>query len=143
MRFSEKNEGNEGGSQSKAILSLYYPSLQVYIAPIKRKKKNGRIICSNPFSLAEIKSRRAYISLIQFQYIPHFQSPGFTTRLTPSPTTPYTTSPPSLLEFSAPSHHYIFPLTRLDSIFHHENVESIKGGFFFLLYLQLNSQDLE
>lgn len=46
-----------------------------------RKKINfGRIIFGNPSSLAKIKSRRAYVSLIQFQHIqfPHFQSLSFT-----------------------------------------------------------------
>lgn len=127
MRFSKKNEGNEGSSQGKIILSLYYTLPQFYIIHLRRKEKKnlGRIIFGNPSSLAKIKSRRANASLIQFQYIwfPHIQSLGST-----APPPP----PTHTLEYKTQT--FPLPLPSLNLQHHHKPLH-ISLMYEFTIYL--------
>lgn len=148
MRFSKKNEGNESSSQGKTIISLYYPQLQFYIVPIKRKKIKWKDFIWLTFFISKTEVKRAYISLIQFQYFPkawfHHQTYPKTHNRT------YNSLhclPPSLIEFSTPSqtiiytfiytsNHYIYiTYIHLDSLFHHKNIKSVKGGIFSTLLI--------
>lgn len=149
MRSSKKNEGNEGSSQGKNILSLHYSLPQFSIAHIRRKKKNfRRIIYVNPSSLAKIKSKRTYASLIPFQYIqfPHFQSLGFISSLHTHRNIQPPMFPLPLLCLNLQHHSKPLCSSFMYKFRIHLSLQEYKvheDWDFFPLYLQLHSQYLD
>lgn len=106
MRFSKKNEGNESSSQGKTIISLYYPQVQFYIVPIKRKKIKWKDFMWLTFFISKTEVKRAYISLIQFQYIP---KPWFHHQTYPKPhNRTYIVSPVTDWIFNTITDHYVY-----------------------------------